>query len=69
MAQRDVAISLASTAFGICVACCRCQVKRQAENEETANWQVRPTNINCNCNYNWGVGLRYLRLRNVKGFG
>ena len=41
------------------------QAKRQAENEEIANWLIRLTDNN----RNWGFGLCYLYLRNVKGFG
>ena len=65
VAQHSVAISLACTAFGISETCYRYQAKRQAENEEIANWLIRLTDNN----RNWGFGLCYLYLRNVKGFG
>ena len=65
MAQHGVAINLACTAFGISETCYRYQARRQAENEEIANWLVRLTDNN----RNWGFGLCYLYLRNVKGFG
>ena len=63
--QHGVAISLACTAFGISETCYRHQAKREAENEEIANWLIRLTDNN----RNWGFGLCYLYLRNVKGFG
>lgn len=65
VAQHSVAISLACMAFGISETCYRYQAKRQAENEEIANWLIRLTDNN----RNWGFGLCYLYLRNVKGFG
>ena len=65
VAQFGVAISLACSAFRISETCYRYQAKRQAENEEIANWLVRLTDNN----RNWGFGLCYLYLRNVKGFG
>ena len=65
VAHHSVAISLACTAFGISETCYRYQAKRQAENEEIANWLVRLTGNN----RNWGFGLCYLYLRNVNGFG
>jgi putative transposase len=38
--------------------------KKNAENEEIANWLIRLTDNQ----RNWGFGLCYLYLRNVKGF-
>ena len=60
--QHGVAISLACTAFGISETCYRHQAKREAENEEIANWLIRLTDND----RNWGFGLCYLYLRNVK---
>lgn len=51
--------------FHISETCYRYQTKRQAENDEIANWLVRLTDNN----QNWGFGLCYLYLRNVKTFG
>ena len=65
VAQHGVAISLACSAFTISETCYQYQAKRQAENEEIANWLVRLTDNH----RNWGFGLCYLYLRNVKGFG
>ena len=65
VAQHSVAINLACMAFGISETCYRYHAKRQAENDEIANWLVRLTDNN----RNWGFGLCYLYLRNVKGFG
>ena len=65
VAQHGVTINLACTAFGISETCYRYQAKRQAENEEIANWLDRLTDNN----RNWGFGRCYLYLRNVKGFG
>ncbi len=65
VAQHGVAFNLACTAFGISETCYRYQAKRQAENEEIANWLIRLTDNN----RNWGFGLSYLYLCNVKGFG
>ena len=67
VAQHGVAINLACTAFGISETCYRylAKAKRQAENEEIANWLIRLTDSN----RNWGFGLCYRYLRNVKGFG
>jgi putative transposase len=65
VAQHSVVINLACMAFGISETCYRYHAKRQAENDEIANWLVRLTDNN----RNWGFGLCYLYLRNVKGFG
>ena len=46
--QYGVAICLACTAFGISETCYRYKAKRQAENEETANWLIRLTDDNRN---------------------
>jgi len=56
VAQHGVAINLACTAFDMSQTCYRYQAKRQAENEEIANWLIRLTDNN----RNWGFGLCYL---------
>ena len=65
IAQHGVAINLACTAFCISETYYRYHAKRQAENEEIANWLIRLTDNN----HNSGFGLCYLYLRHVKGFG
>lgn len=69
MAQRAVqefgaTIKLACQAFQISQACYRYEGKRQADNDEIADWLLRLTDNN----RNWGFGLCFLYLRNVKGF-
>ena len=63
VAQHGVPISLACAAFNISETCYRYQAKRQAENDEIAQWLERLTDNN----RNWGFGLCYLYLRNVRG--
>lgn len=62
VAKHGVGISLACAAFSISETCYRYQEKRQAENDEIANWLVHLTDNN----RNWGFGLCFLYLRNVK---
>jgi putative transposase len=65
VSSRGVSIRLACEAFGISQACYRYVGRYTAENDEIANWLLRLTDSH----RNWGVGLCFLYLRNVKGFG
>ncbi|WP_152603409.1 MULTISPECIES: IS3 family transposase [Burkholderia] len=65
VSSRGVSIRLACEAFGISQSCYRYVGKRNAENDEIANWLLRLTDNH----RNWGFGLCFLYLRNVKGFG
>ncbi len=65
VSSRDISIRLACKAFGISQACYRYVGRRNAENDEIANWLLRLTDNP----RNWGFGLCFLYLRNVKGFG
>ena len=69
MARKAVAagrcsIRLAYQVFSISETCYRYQAKLKHENAVIAGWLLRLTNNQPN----WGFGLRYLYLRNVKGF-
>lgn len=63
--ERHVSIRLACWMFSISETCYRYQPKLSSENAEIADWLVRLTHNQ----RNWGFGLRFLHLRNVKGFG
>jgi len=63
--ERSVSIRLACQAFEVSETCYRYSAKRNAENEEIADWLMRLTDNH----RNWGFGLCFLYLRNVKGFG
>ncbi|WP_152602020.1 IS3 family transposase, partial [Burkholderia paludis] len=65
VARRGVSIRLACEAFGVSQTCYRYERKRNAENEQIADWLLRLTDNH----RNWGFGLCFLYLRNVKGFG
>ncbi len=65
VAQRGISIRLACEAFGISQSCYRYESRRDAQNDEIANWLLRLTGTP----RNWGFGLCFLYLRNVKGFG
>ncbi|UQN12731.1 IS3 family transposase [Methylococcus capsulatus] len=60
-----VSIRLACAAFQVSGTCYRYSAKRNAENEEIADWLMRLTDNH----RTWGFGLCFLYLRNVKGFG
>lgn len=62
--QRRISIRLACDVFTVSESCYRYEAKRNAENEQIADWLVRLTDNN----RSWGFGLCYLYLRNVKGF-
>ena len=62
--DRGVCIRAACDAFRISESCYRYERKRDAENDEVANWLIKLTDNH----RNWGFGLCYLYLRNVKGF-
>jgi putative transposase len=63
--ERGISIRLACEAFGISQTCYRYEGKRNAENDEIADWLLRLTDNH----RNWGFGLCFLYLRNVKGYG
>ena len=61
---RSISIRLACEIFQVSETCYRYDAKRDAENDEVAEWLLRLTDNH----RNWGFGLCYLYLRNVKGF-
>jgi len=63
--DRGVSIRIACEAFRVSQTCYRYVAKKDAENEEIANWLLRLTDNH----RNWGFGLCFLYLRNVRGFG
>lgn len=63
--QRGIAIRLACAVFSVRESCYRYESKKNAENDEIADWLIRLTDNH----RNWGFGLCYLYLRNVKSFG
>jgi len=65
VARRGVLIRLACEAFGVSQTCYRYERKRNAQNDQIADWLLRLTDNH----RNWGFGLCFLYLRNVKGFG
>ena len=58
-------IKLACLAFGVSITCYRDQSRLSPENAESADHLIRLTHNQ----RNWGVGLCFLYLRNVKGYG
>jgi putative transposase len=64
VAERGVSIRLACLIFSVSETCYRYEAKKNAENEQIADWLLRLTGNH----RNWGFGLCYLYLRNVKGF-
>ena len=60
--DRGVCIRAACDAFRISESCYRYERKRDAENDEVANWLIKLTDSH----RSWGFGLCYLYLRNVK---
>jgi len=65
VAKKGIPIRLACQMFQVSETCYRYEARRNAENEEIADWLLRLTDNQ----RNWGFGLCYLYLRNVKGFG
>ncbi|WAW10399.1 IS3 family transposase [Oxalobacter vibrioformis] len=65
VADKRISIRLSCETFGVSQTCYRYQSRKNAENEQIAQWLMRLTDNN----RNWGFGLCYLHLRNVKGFG
>jgi putative transposase len=63
VALRGLSIRLACDVFSVSESCYRYEAKRNAENEQIADWLVRLTDNN----RSWGFGLCYLYLRNVRG--
>lgn len=59
-----ICIRVSCQAFGISQSSYRYERKFDAENAAVANWLMRLTDNH----RSWGFGLRYLYLRNVKGF-
>lgn len=64
VSERGVSIRLACVIFSVSETCYRYEAKKNAENEQIADWLLRLTDNH----RNWGFGLCYLYLRNVKGF-
>jgi len=64
VAERGISVRLACQIFTVSETCYRYEAKKNAENEQIANWLLRLTDNH----RNWGFGLCYLYLRNVKGF-
>ena len=64
VAERGVSIRLACLIFSVSETCYRHEAKKNAENDQIADWLLRLTDNH----RNWGFGLCYLHLRNVKGF-
>jgi putative transposase len=62
--ERGISVRLACQIFTVSETCYRYEAKKNAENEQIADWLLRLTDNN----RNWGFGLCYLYLRNVKGF-
>ena len=63
--RKGISVRLACDIFQVSQTCYRYNTKRNAENEEIANWLMRLTDSR----RNWGFGLCYLHLRNVRGYG
>jgi putative transposase len=64
--NKNVSVALACRAFDISETCYRYEAKLSDENAEIADWLVRLAGSDAT--RRWGFGLRYLFLRNVKGF-
>ncbi len=62
--ERGISVRLACEIFTVSETCYRYEAKKNAENEQIADWLLRLTDNH----RNWGFGLCYLYLRNVKGF-
>lgn len=62
--ERGISVRLACQIFTVSETCYRYEAKKNAENEQIADWLLRLTDNH----RNWGFGLCYLYLRNVKGF-
>lgn len=65
VAARRISISLACGTYGISETCYRSQARLPDENAEIADWLLRLTMAY----RDWGLGICFLHLRNVKGFG
>lgn len=63
--RKAISIRLACDIFQVSQTCYRYSTKRNAENEEIAQWLMRLTDNH----RNWGFGLCFLHLRNVRGYG
>jgi putative transposase len=55
-------VKWACQAFSISMTCYRYEAKLNTENDEIADWLIRPADNN----RNWGFGLCYLCLHNIK---
>lgn len=64
VSERGVSIRRDCVIFSVSETCYRDEAKKNAENEQIADWLLRLTDNH----RNWGFGLCYLFLRNVKGF-
>jgi putative transposase len=62
--ERGISVRLACKIFTVSETCYRYEAKKNAENEQIADWLLRLTDNH----RKWGFGLCYLYLRNVKGF-
>lgn len=61
---KGITLARACRLFSVSETCYRYQAKHSSENVVIADWLVRLTHNQ----RNWGFGLRFLYLRNVKGF-
>ena len=64
VSERGVPIRLACVIFSVSETCYRYEAKKNAENEQIADWLLRLTDNH----RNWGFGMCYLYQRIVKGF-
>ena len=64
VAGKRISIRLACDIFQVSETCYRYSAKKNAENEEIADWLMRLTDNH----RNWGFGLCFLYLRNVKHY-
>ena len=64
VAERGLSVRLACVIFSASETCYRYEAKKNAENEQIADWLLRLTDKH----RNWGFGLCGLYLRNVKCF-
>ena len=60
--ERGISVRLACQIFRVSETCYRYEAKKNAENEQIADWLLRLTDNH----RNWGFGLCYLYLRNSK---
>jgi putative transposase len=62
--ERGISVRLACQILTVSQICYQYEAKKNAKNEQIADWLLRLTDNHSN----WGFGLCYLYLRNVEGF-